>query len=456
MGRYDEAQVVGMDALTLAEKLDLHELASEVITTLSGLKKSGPKEGLRAALADAVDRAEESGALASELRARYLLGRSFEDWAEFDETERGSAAPIDRAVEAGTPFAPYGFEARWQLAWVYEVQGRWDEMLGADRRSPGQRRRRSRARCSTSLRLRVEQARGVDVARRAAALRKFWAREGGVAINASSVEMDAGRAARRRRRRDRGVRRGRGRAQPDLARVVQRPDPARRGHHRRGRRRRCRACQRPSARRTSAQVDRIHADGHIVLDRYSDPSGHWGPEGRAWVKRLDAETLRARWLAGVDAPPLDALVDTWRDAVALFEDFGHVYELARVRATLAGILRASGDLAGARELGDLAREAAHRLGAQPLLDELRAIGGTPVREERALRRADPARERDPGAGRRGPVERRDRQAAVHQRQDRVGPRLEHPRQARRGRPHRGRRDRPAARPDPLSRSGERM
>jgi DNA-binding CsgD family transcriptional regulator len=129
------------------------------------------------------------------------------------------------------------------------------------------------------------------------------------------------------------------------------------------------------------RVDRIHADGHVVLERYSDPSGHWGPEGRAWMKRLDAETLRFRWLAGIDAPPQDALVDTWRDAIALFEDFGHVHELARVRIALAGILRAAGDVAAARELGDPAREAAHRLGAVRLLEDLRAIGGAAVRTE---------------------------------------------------------------------------
>ncbi len=50
------------------------------------------------------------------------------------------------------------------------------------------------------------------------------------------------------------------------------------------------------------EVERLHDEGHTVLDKYTDPSGFWGPEGRAWVKRLDAETLRARWLAGVDAP----------------------------------------------------------------------------------------------------------------------------------------------------------
>ncbi|MGH3308472.1 MAG: response regulator transcription factor, partial [Nocardioides sp.] len=77
--------------------------------------------------------------------------------------------------------------------------------------------------------------------------------------------------------------------------------------------------------------------------------------------------------------PLDVLVLTWQEAVTLTEEFGDVYELARVRTALAGILRASGDTAAARELGDLARATAHELGADPLLDELRAIGSTPTR-----------------------------------------------------------------------------
>ena len=41
--------------------------------------------------------------------------------------------------------------------------------------------------------------------------------------------------------------------------------------------------------------------------------------------------------------------------VALFETFGHVYELARVRVVLATVLRAAGETAEAREVGDAAR-----------------------------------------------------------------------------------------------------
>ncbi|HYF72775.1 MAG TPA: LuxR C-terminal-related transcriptional regulator, partial [Nocardioides sp.] len=382
MGQYDEAQTVGLDALHLAERLDLHELASEVITTLSGLKKAGPKEGLRHALADAVTRAEATGALSSELRARYLLGRSYEDWAEFVETERWFRSAIERGAEAGMPYAPYAFEARWQLAWVLIVRGRWDEALtlidtAQDPVPPPLPRA-----LIAPLRMQIHQARGADVCAEARGLRKFWARDGGVAINASAVEMDAAGL--------RGDAAGAIEVYDEVVAVLTRI-----WHEWFSARIRlgavtigavARAVPEMSGAERAAyveRVDRIHADGHVVLDRYADPSGHWGPEGRAWMKRLDAETLRVRWLAGIDAPPLDALVDAWRDAVVLFEDFGHVYELARVRTVLAGILRATGDPAGARELGDLARQTAHQLGAQPLLDELRAIGSTPMREESA-------------------------------------------------------------------------
>ena len=290
------------------------------------------------------------------------------------------------------------------------------------------------------LRLQIRLARGEDVAAEARSLRKFWAREGGVAINASAVEMDAAG--------HRGDAAGAVEAYDEVVAVLSRiwhewfSARIRLGAITIARDRRAVPTMSAAERAQYAErVDRIHADGHVVLDRYSDPSGHWGPEGRAWMKRLDAETLRFRWLAGVDAPPLDALVGVWRETIVVFEDFGHVHELARVRTALAGILRATGDLAGARELGDPAREAAHALGAVRLLEDLRAIGSTPARTRVRARRAHPARDRDPGAGRRGSLQRRDRQAAVHQRQDGLGARLQHPRQARRLRPHRGRRDR---------------
>ena len=377
MGRDQEAQGVGLDALELAERLDLNELASDAITTLSGLKKAGPKESLRAALADAITRARESGALEAELRGRFMLGRSYQDWAEFDETVRWFRSGIERGAECGVPWAPYAFESRWQLAWVLMVQGDWDDALALcdvrDQAPPPIPRG-----LLESLRLTIEFARGADVSGELAALRRFWPREGGIAIHAAAVAMrQAGR-----RGDPAGVLAGYDDAVGVLTRIW---------HEWFSARIRLAAvalgaiapsvASMSAAERASylAHAERLHTEGRTVLDRYADPSGFWGPEGRAWVKRLDAELLRMRWLVGTDAPPLDVLVDTWREDVVLFEDFGDVHELARSRTVLAGILRASGDLAGAREAGDLARAAAHRIGAQPLLDELRAIGSAPAR-----------------------------------------------------------------------------
>ncbi len=68
----------------------------------------------------------------------------------------------------------------------------------------------------------------------------------------------------------------------------------------------------------------------------------------------------------------------WRDAVAGFERFGHVFELARSRVRLAAVLRAVGRPQEAAEPARLARRAALQLGAGPLLAELRTLGGASV------------------------------------------------------------------------------
>jgi DNA-binding CsgD family transcriptional regulator len=129
----------------------------------------------------------------------------------------------------------------------------------------------------------------------------------------------------------------------------------------------------------AVEAERLLTDGRRVLDFHHKAGAHWGPEGRAWAKRLDAEILRFRWLTGIDAPPYDELVAMWREAVTLFEDYGHLHELAWSRARLSAVLRAAGELAEARKVGDLAREGARSLGAKPVLAELTAAGSAPAR-----------------------------------------------------------------------------
>ena len=90
---------------------------------------------------------------------------------------------------------------------------------------------------------------------------------------------------------------------------------------------------------------------------------------------MRAEHLRLRWLTGVSAPPEDELVDAWRAAVSAFETFGHVFEVARSQARLAAVLKAVGRPAEAADQVAAARETAVALRAEPLLAELRVLGG---------------------------------------------------------------------------------
>ncbi len=377
--KYDEAQSVGLDALAIAERLDLHELVADIVTTLSGLKKAGPKEGLRNALADAVERAVATGAVHAEMRARYFMGRSYQDWAEFDDAERWFRGALKAAVDAGVPWAPYGFEARWQLAWVLYVNGDWDEVLVLTDVT-GEHAPPILGALLESVRLLVLAARGEHVADRAQGLRRFWER-GEIAIHSIVAELtDAARAEDPRA--VLGVYRDVVEVLGNIwrewfsARIRLAATTAGALAHR--------MPKLSAAERTAllAEVEGLLEDGQTVLQEYADPSGQWGPEGQAWMRRLEAETLRARWLTGTDAPSQEVLVESWRETEQLFADFGHVHELAAVRVTMAGILRAIGDQAGAREVADLARASAHRLGARPLLQELQAIGSAPGRAER--------------------------------------------------------------------------
>lgn len=390
MGRYEEAESAGLEALAIAEKLDLNVIASEAITTLGALKRTGPKEGLREALRDAIVRAQAVDALHAELRGRFLLARSYQDWAEWEQTEEWFRSAMQRATDSGFTWAPFAFESRWQLAWVFLVRGRWDELLEIVN-SPGQHPPPIAKAMLDSLRLAVEIARGGAPTAELASLRRLWPLEGLVPIYTGAHEMELagrrGEAAAAVLIYDDTVRAVRSlwhewfSARIRLGAVAIRAIGQSMPHL-------------SAEERTTLldEAERIHAEGHTVLHHFKDPSGFWGPEGRAWLKRLDAELMRVRWLAGIDAPPADALVEVWREAVIMYDDFGARFETAQVQATLAGILRAVGDTAGARAVADQARATARELGAQPLLDELRAIGSAPARAESAAATALTPRE----------------------------------------------------------------
>ena len=155
-GSYDEAQAVGLDALALAERLDLHELASDVITTLSELKKAGPKDALRDGAASRRSTARcEAGAIHAELRGRYLLGRSYQDWARVGRRPsiwfRSAMKAADGA--RASPWAPYALRVAVAAGLDQAAsRGDWDEVLALTDTCGEQSRRRSPAPMFAALR----------------------------------------------------------------------------------------------------------------------------------------------------------------------------------------------------------------------------------------------------------------------------------------------------------------
>lgn len=382
-GTTEDAQAAGTEALALAERHDLPAIASAAATTLTALGKAGDPTQLRAALQSVIDRAVASGALTAELQGRFLLARSYEDWGEWPAAEAAFRAGVERAEQAGQPWAPYGFEPRQQLAWVLYVVGRWDEALqlvGIAR--PGTPPVPYAA--LDAIRQSIRQARGEKVPRRMH--RDAWPVDGIVPVFGAAIEMVAA-----------------GRAGAPLEALAVYDEVvallARLWHPWFVARLRLAATALgvvadampglAAAERTALlpDIERLASDGVTVVANY-DHSRGWGPEGQAWESRLTAEALRARWLAGADVDPAE-LVDAWRTAERSFADFGHVVELATVRVGLAGILRATGDPSGAAEVAELARTAARELGARPLLEALGGPGGRaaePVGSESLTRR----------------------------------------------------------------------
>ncbi|HQR27186.1 MAG TPA: AAA family ATPase [Nocardioides sp.] len=374
LGRSDEAQAVGLDALALAERLDRSRLVSEVVTTLSALKRSGPKEVVRAALLDAVEHAQRAGAAPAEMRGCYLLGRSFAEYAEYDEAVHWFGRGRRIGGELGTPFAPYALECLWQLGWILVVTGRWDEALELLEERPAPAPAIVHGLLQV-LREDVLRARGggTDLS----GLRALWEEEGLIAVHDAGLLMDAAARA--------GDPDGVLAAYDDVIEVV-----GRIWHPWFGARARLAAtalaglvrCCEDSTRERRAEMvvraEQLHADGLAVRDRVATGGDFWGPEGQAWVQRLDAEMLRLRWLVGEDPPTHAELVAAWRGTVERYQALGDVHRTAQAQAVLAGILRAAGQVAEARAEGDLARATAERLGARVLLEDLRRSGATRV------------------------------------------------------------------------------
>ncbi|MFC7405881.1 helix-turn-helix transcriptional regulator [Georgenia alba] len=362
----EEARRAAAEALTLAERLELPKLASEVATTLGTVA-----ENVRAALEEAVRQAAGADAIDAELRARWLLARSHQDEADWDAAVGWFRSAMERGLAAGLPWAPYSLESRWQLVLVLYARGAWDEALALAALADDERGAAVPRALLEVARLEVLAARGEDVLGRLRALRPLWPEEGGIAVYAAAIEIEAyGRSADAaaatacyddvvavlgRIWTDQFA--GKVRLAAQTLSALARAVPATSAAERRA---------------LAERADGLLADGRLVGERFAALPGRWGVEGAAWERRLVAEHLRVRWLAGVDPPGREELVEAWTSAVAAFETLGHLPELARVRTSYAQTLHLLGDRQAAREQATAARATAEDLGWVVLLEELDA------------------------------------------------------------------------------------
>ncbi|MEO5664758.1 MAG: AAA family ATPase [Nocardioides sp.] len=373
-GNEERARAVAIEGLTLAERHSLTGIAFEISTTLISLDDTPDADRLRTAWRAAADGARAAGHVEAELRALYFLGRFHHDHGDFTAALEAYDEVVRRAEEVGLRWAPFPAEARWMKASVLATLGRLDEaysLLDVEGLNPP---------LVYEWLYFAHQVYGVAIRGKCkpdsfTTLRDYWSRDGLIAIMGGSAELiraeQEGDQARAVEVYDKVIATVRPlwhewfQARLRLATIVI-------GIH-------ATAAAHQSTAEREAAADVVHRmlnDGERVIDFYAEYDTARGPEYQAWVARLAAEDLRFRWLSQLDPPTSDELVTIWRATEEAFVAYGDVYEIARVRARCAEVLRATGDAAGARVMADLARESARAIGAKPLLAELTALGST--------------------------------------------------------------------------------
>jgi DNA-binding CsgD family transcriptional regulator len=387
-GRDEEAARHATEALGLAQKLDLPRVVADATTTLAGIdERGGDLDAARLTLEQIVLSARGNGHVAAEIRGLFLLGGLHHERAEYAEAQRLYALAENTARAAGQPWAPYGFDARMMGALTAYQRGLWDDALVLADYS-GQSPPPLSEAMLNSVRMLVGAGRG-DPAVLAffEPSRPFWEREGLLALVAGVAAIDLYG--------DRG----------DVAAMLAVHDDvvanARRiwQEHFAGRIRlsalvlgqlASAAASAPVSGRDHlmAPVPDLVAAAESVRRRIQKRKQPLGPEGVAWLARSRSEHLRLRWLADIDPPPEAELVSAWEDTVAGFVALGHPFETARSKARLASVYRAMGRTREAADDLGAARETALRLGAQPLLAELRGLGASRGRDIDARRDTD--------------------------------------------------------------------
>jgi DNA-binding CsgD family transcriptional regulator/tetratricopeptide (TPR) repeat protein len=383
--RDDDAIRWAGEALRLARELDLPDVAVDATTTLARLEeRSGDPESSRLTFERIVAEARAAGDGAAELRALHHLGTLDYEQGRLRESLRTYLEGAERAQSLGRPWAPYGLDARVLAALVAYQCGDWDEaqkIVDVTGQTPPAIAEAALA----AVGMAVAAGRGdVGALDLMPHIRRWWHRDGMIAIISGAAALDlhgdADDLESARAMHDDVVS-----AVSHLWETCYPQARIRLSGLMLGQL--CARASRSSAGERAA-LAREGAELVEVADRAAAGSSgrlkRRGPESLAWMARVRAEQLRLSWLTAVDAPNETELVEAWRDCVAAFEGYGHVFELARSQVRLATVLRAAGMSAEARPLVEASRTTARRLGAQPLIAELRSLGAAgPASRERS-------------------------------------------------------------------------
>ncbi|HEY7048173.1 MAG TPA: AAA family ATPase [Jatrophihabitantaceae bacterium] len=374
LDRLDDAERWASEAVEAATALGHPEAAADAHTTLAILhRRAGEPAAAANALSQVTVEARQAGEITAELRSRYNLGSLYYDQGDLPRALEAWEANLTRARDIGRPWTAYGLESRVMASLARYTVGDWDVSGGlarVDDESPPALAEAMLGAAGMAVSAGRGETTALDLL---AVLRPWWQRDGLIAVlsggAAIDLYVDAGRSESALRVLD------------ELVAVVgelwQQPWFL-------GRIRlsalglsalsAAAATQTSDDRAGSVERGReLVAAGRTTLHRGQPFGGRLGVEGVAWQARLEAEWARLRWLGGVEPPDVDEHIALWQRTVEAF-GYGHVFEQARSQARLAAVLRAAGRSAEATEQAGLARTAAKRLNARPLLDELRQLG----------------------------------------------------------------------------------
>ncbi len=376
---YEEAARSAGEALDMARRLGLVDVAADATTTLANLQRMTGAPDAVAALRRAVEESAAAGELTAQLRGMMSLAGTYLEMGRVDDAKRLYTDTWHLARSAGRPWAPNGVDARAELVTVAYITGDWQlasEAASTRRESPPELARALLA----AVGLDVSVARGEPgTAERARRVRRSWGLDGHLIIASAGamVELYArtGGVAPAKQCHDEAVARlsdlwdepwfiGRLRLGALLLGELA------------GAAARASLTERHQLLAAGEELDAVTAK---VLAAPAGPDTGagsprtLGPEGRAWGARARAEHARLRWLAGADPGRSEELIERWQASVDLFAAFGHAYEAARSRARLAEALDAVGRASEARAEVVAADAAATGLGASVLLATLRPL-----------------------------------------------------------------------------------